>query len=64
MSHELKLITKKELKGVYGIPYCSQHIQRLEDAGKFPKRLQLGKNRVAWYAVEIEKWITERPRSA
>src|SRR5258708_38943216 len=52
-----KLVSKKELKAVYGIPYCFAHIARLEVAGKFPKRLQLGACRVAWYADEIEEWI-------
>jgi prophage regulatory protein len=57
-----KLVSKKELKTVYGIPYCPAHIARLEAAGKFPKRLRLGACRVAWYADEIEEWIDSRPR--
>jgi len=59
-----KLISKKELKTVYGIPYCFAHIARLEAAGKFPKRLRLGACRVAWYANEIEEWIDGRPRAS
>ena len=55
-----KLVSKKELKSVYGIPYCFAHIQRLEHAGKFPMRLTLGACRVAWFADEIEDWIQER----
>jgi prophage regulatory protein len=58
-----KLVSKKELKSVYGIPYCFAHIKRLEDADKFPKRLQLGACRVAWYADEVEEWIESRPRA-
>jgi prophage regulatory protein len=57
-----KLVSKKELKTVYGIPYCFAHIARLEAAGEFPKRLRLGACRVAWYADEIEEWIDTRPR--
>src|SRR2546421_10351312 len=57
-----KLVSKKELKTVYGIPYCFAHIARLEAAGKFPKRLRLGACRVAWYADEVEEWIDSRPR--
>jgi hypothetical protein len=30
-----KLVSKKELKTVYGIPYCFAHIARLEAAGQF-----------------------------
>lgn len=55
-----KLVTKKELKSVYGIPYSFVHIARLEQAGAFPKRVQLGKCRVAWLAAEVEAWIDER----
>lgn len=54
-----RLITKKELRQ-YGIPYSFVHIQRLEDAGAFPKRIQLSPNRVAWYLHEIEEWVAER----
>ncbi len=37
-----KLVSKKELKSVYGVPYCPAHIARLEAAGDFPKRVKLG----------------------
>jgi prophage regulatory protein len=55
-----KLVSKKELKSVYGIPYCFAHIRRLEIAGQFPKRIQLGACRVAWVAEEVDDWIEER----
>ena len=55
-----QVVSKKELKTVCGIPYSPQHIQRLEHAGQFPKRIKLGRNRVAWLMSEVEKWIDER----
>jgi len=55
-----KLVTKKELKLVYGVPYSFAHIARLEAAGQFPKRVRLGACRVAWLAEEVEAWIDER----
>lgn len=55
-----KLVSKKELKSVYGIPYSPQHIARLEASGKFPQRVQLGECRVAWLAEEVQAWIDER----
>ena len=58
-----KLVSKKELKSVYGVPYCFAHIARLEVAGKFPKRVVLGACRVAWVAEEVEAWIDERIES-
>ena len=57
---DLKLVSKKELKAVYGVPYSPQHIARLEVAGLFPKRIRLGQCRVAWLARDIERWIQSR----
>ena len=55
-----RVVSKKELKTVCGIPYSPQHIARLEHAGQFPKRIKLGRNRVAWLLTEVEAWIDER----
>jgi prophage regulatory protein len=55
-----KLVSKKDLKIVYGVPYSFAHIARLEAAGQFPKRVRLGACRVAWVADEVEGWIDER----
>ena len=55
-----KLVSKKELKSVLGIPYSFQHIARLEAAGKFPRRIKLGQCRVAWIMDEVLEWIEER----
>ena len=53
------LVSKKELKTL-GIPYSPQHIARLEKAGQFPQRIQLGQCRVAWSYREVLEWIDER----
>lgn len=55
-----KLVSKKELRSVYGVPYSFAHISRLEAAGGFPKRIKLGACRVAWIAEEVDDWIDER----
>jgi len=55
-----KLVSKKELKSVYGVPYSFAHIARLEAAGQFPKRIRLGACRVAWIAEEVDEWIEAR----
>ncbi len=60
MQTEMQLVSKKELKATFGIPYSFQHVARLEKAGHFPKRIQLGQNRVAWLRSEIEAWIAAR----
>jgi len=58
--YDKRLVSKKELKSVCGIPYTPQHIGRLEAAGKFPKRVQLGPNRVAWLLSEVDAWLNKR----
>lgn len=55
-----QVVSKKELRLVCGIPYSPQHIARLEAAGKFPKRIRLGQNRVVWLLKEVEDWLDER----
>ena len=63
MQQVRKLVSKKELKSIYGIPYSFAHIARLEAAGEFPRRVRLGRCRVAWYADEVEEWMVSRPRA-
>lgn len=63
MTHQSKpqptrILTRRHLREM--IPYAPQHIHRLEKAGKFPKRIQLGPNRVGWLASEVEAWLNER----
>ena len=53
------LVSKKELKAL-GIPYSFQHIARLEKAGQFPKRVQLGACRVAWSYQEVCDWVADK----
>jgi prophage regulatory protein len=55
-----KLVSKKELKSVFGVPYSFAHIARLEAAGQFPRRVRLGACRVAWVSEEVQAWIDER----
>jgi len=52
-----QVVSKKELRTVCGIPYTPQHIARLETAGRFPKRIRLGQNRVCWLLSEVEAWL-------
>jgi prophage regulatory protein len=55
-----KLISRKQLKTDFGIPYSFQHIARLEAAGQFPRRVHLGQCRVAYVEEEVETWIDHR----
>jgi prophage regulatory protein len=49
----------KELKPA-GVPFCRMHVDRLEKADKFPRRVRLGENTVAWPEDEIVQWVAER----
>ena len=54
----MKLLSKRQLKEV--VLYSPQHIARLEKAGAFPKRVNLGLNRVGWVEAEVLDWLNER----
>ncbi len=54
----MRLIDRHELRR--RVPYSLVHIGRLERAGDFPRRVHLGKNRVAWVEAEVEIWCQAR----
>ena len=53
------LLRRQDLKDL-GIPYSRMSLYRLVAAGKFPKPLQIGPNRRAWLASDIDAWLAER----
>jgi prophage regulatory protein len=53
-----RIITQKELAS--RVPYSASQIRRLEKSGAFPRRIQLGPNRVGWNEEEIEAWLRQR----
>ena len=54
----MKFLSKKQVREK--VLYSFAHIARLEAAGKFPKRVQLGPGRVGWVEEEIEEWMRVR----
>jgi len=58
VAQQQRLITKRALREI--VPYTPQHILRLEKQGKFPRRIQVGPNRVAWLEPEVEAWVADR----
>ena len=54
----MRIIRKRELKQKIG--YSDMHISRLEAAGRFPRRIQLGPNSVGWLDSEISDWIQQK----
>lgn len=53
-----KIIRKKELLNMLGL--SGPTIWRMEQAGKFPRRLRLGGNSCGWLVSEIDEWIASR----
>lgn len=54
----MRILSKRALKEL--VLYSPQHVARLEKAGLFPKRVQLGPNRVGWVESEILDWLQQR----
>jgi prophage regulatory protein len=42
------------------VPYSKMHIDRLEKAGKFPKRIKLGAGRIVWRQSEVLAWLESK----
>lgn len=57
MSEHDRLVVFEDLKKRYGIPYCTQHLSRLEKNNKFPRRRKLSGRRNVWSAKEVQAWV-------
>ncbi|MGD9975024.1 MAG: helix-turn-helix transcriptional regulator [Desulfatirhabdiaceae bacterium] len=53
-----RIIRKPELFLKIGLSDAT--IWRMERAGRFPQRIQLGGNSVGWFDDEIELWLSEK----
>jgi predicted DNA-binding transcriptional regulator AlpA len=49
-----------QLKAEKGIPWTRVHIIRLEKERKFPGRVRLSANTVAWSEEEVDAWQKAR----
>jgi len=54
----MRILSKRQVKEL--VLYSPQHIARMEKAGLFPKRVQLGSNRVGWVESEVLEWLEVR----
>lgn len=54
----MRILSKRQVKEL--VLYSPQHTARLEKAGLFPKRVQLGPNRVGWVEDEVLDWLRTR----
>ena len=51
----MRILSKRQVKEM--VLYTPQHLARLEKAGLFPKRVQLGPSRVGWVEEEVLDWM-------
>jgi len=56
-SHPSGLIRKSELLDLLQV--SDPTIWRWEKSGKFPKRVKIGPNSVAWLRREVETWLEQ-----
>lgn len=54
----MRILSKKDLRSL--VLYSPAHIDRMEKAGHFPKRVQLGPCRVGWVEDEVLAWLQAR----
>ncbi|HJQ57752.1 MAG TPA: AlpA family phage regulatory protein [Vineibacter sp.] len=57
----MRMLSKKQVREL--VLYSPAHIQRLENAGLFPKRVRLGNGprcRVGWIEAEVIEWLRNR----
>jgi prophage regulatory protein len=54
----IRILSKKDVRQL--VLYSPAHIDRLEKAGQFPKRVQLGPGRVGWVEDEVLQWVQLR----
>jgi prophage regulatory protein len=54
------LLSIDDLKPLKGISYSKAHLFRLIRAGKFPKPIRLGENRIAFPEHEIDAWVESK----
>ena len=54
----MRILSKRQLKEL--VLYSPQHIARLEKAGQFPQRVNLGPYRVGWVEDEVLDWLQQR----
>lgn len=54
-----RILDRRELRAM--VPVGDMTIHRWEAAGRFPRRIHLGPNRIGWRLSEVLAWIESRP---
>ena len=56
---DLRMLTMREVCDL--THYTRTHIYRLEDEGKFPRRIKIGPGRIGFRECEVREWLKSRP---
>ncbi|MBY0225251.1 MAG: AlpA family phage regulatory protein [Hyphomicrobium sp.] len=57
-----RFLSKREVSQL--VVYSGRHIDTLERAGRFPRRIAIGAHRRVYLAREIAQWISSRPAAS
>lgn len=52
-----RMLKYAELKPLKGIQFSREHLRQMELGHRFPRRVQLSANSVAWDETEIDAWL-------
>ena len=55
----MRLYMYRDLKAA-GVPWTRKHLYCEERLGRFPKRVHLSANTIAWVADEIDRFVADR----
>jgi len=55
----MKFLRFEDLQS-YGITWTRAHLDRLQKAGKFPKKIKIGANTAVYLQSEIIAWVEAR----
>jgi prophage regulatory protein len=59
LSPQRRLFSYKQLTEM-GIRFSREHLWRLEAANRFPRRVRLSPQKIAWFEHEILDWLEQR----
>lgn len=55
-----RFVLHSQLLPEFGIGWSNVHLLRLEKETKFPRRVRIGNNTVAWLHSELVAWVEQR----
>jgi prophage regulatory protein len=56
----MRYIRFPQLAAEKGIGFSRMHVDRLEKAGKFPKRVKISERAVGWIEEEVDTWQQQK----